>query len=399
MQNRKFGLERLYLPLVLLSAFVCAYMLAYLMAQKSWTDIAVHMEIANAFLDGVEKNANPGFYLVFGFLTRVCGIPQTHGAGCAMGLYAVMTGLAVYVIAGYVLGWKTPERTRCLIVLFMSFFGPLYLGGESYYLGPGSFNAWHNPTNGGVKFFALVCFFLFVYLYQMQEKDVLCIRGKQIKRVCLYGVLVLLTCCSLVFKPSFFQVFAPTLAVIYGMDFLLRRRSFKSCLLDALMFLPAVALILYQMFAEIGGEESGGGMFISFGRGWSYHTDSIFRSVMTNALFLLFVCIFCEKNIFKNKMLLYSMIFYGIGVGEGLFLCESGPRISHGNLLWGNEIGIGVGYLGAVLSFVQYLRRTKEAPTAGQKAIRYAGNILLAAQLLLGIWYVLRCIVLKLEYF
>ena len=93
------------------------------------------------------------------------------------------------------------------------------------------------------------------------------------------------------------------------------------------------------------------------------------------------------------------MVFYGIGVGEGLFLCESGPRISHGNLLWGNEIGIGVGYLGAVLTFIQYMRRTKESPTAGQKTVRYAGNILLAAQLLLGMGYVLRCIALKLEYF
>ena len=211
MQNKKSCLEKLYLPLILLGAFAAAYLLAYLMAQKSWTDIAVHMEIANSFLDGVEKNANPGFYLVFGFLTRVWGIPQTHGTACAMGMYAVLTGLAVYVIAGCVLGWNAPERTRCLVVL---------------------------------------------------------------------------TCCSLVFKPS-----APTLTVIYGMDFLLGRRSVKNCLLDALMFLTSVALILYQMFTEIGGEESGGGMFISFGRGWSYHTDSIFRSVMVNAIFLLFVCI------------------------------------------------------------------------------------------------------------
>lgn len=391
--------ERLYLPAVLLCVFAASYLLAYEMTQKSWTDLAVHMEIANAFLDGVEKNANPGFYLVFGFLSRACGMPQAHAASSAMGMFFVMTAIAVYAITGCVLGWKTPERTRCLIVLFISFFGPLYLGGESYYLGAGSFNAWHNPTNSGVKFFALACFFLFVYAYQMEKTDEVSLWGKALKRGHLYVILVALTCCSLVFKPSFFQVFAPCLAAVYGLDFLMRKRSFKSCVADALMFLPAVALILYQMFAEIGGEESGGGMFIAFARGWSYHTDNIFRAIMANAIFLLFVCVFCERNLLKNKTLLYSVLFYVIGVGEGLFLCESGPRISHGNLLWGNEIGIGIGYLGAVLCFVQYMDRTKENPTVGQKAVRYAGNALMALQFLLGVWYVLRCIILKLEYF
>ena len=399
MRKKVLSCERLYLPAALLCVFAVSYLLAYAMTQKSWTDLAVHMEIANAFLDGTERNANPGFYLVFGFLTRVCGIPQTHGAACAMGMFFVMTAAAVYVITGCVLGRNTPERTKCLIVLFISFFGPLYLGGESYYLGAGSFNAWHNPTNSGVKFFALVCFFLFVYVYQMKDTDVAFVCGRQLKRVHLYAVLVAVTCCSLIFKPSFFQVFAPCLAAVYGLDFLMKKRSFKSCLTDALMFLPAIALILYQMFAEIGGEESGGGMFIAFARGWSYHTDNIFRAIMANAIFLLFVCIFCEKHLFKNKLLLYSVMFYVIGVGEGLFLCESGPRISHGNLLWGNEIGIGVGYLGAVLCFVQYVNIAKDNPTKGQKAVRYAGNALMAAQFLLGVWYVLRCIVMQVEYF
>lgn len=316
-----------------------------------------------------------------------------------MGMFSVFTGIAAYVISGCVLGWDKPERVRCLIVLFISFFGPLYLGGENYYLGQGSFNAWHNPTNSGVKFFALVCFFLFVYAYQMKDGDTVSVLGIQLKRIHLYILLVVLTCCSQVFKPSFFQVFAPTLAAIYGLDFLMKKRSFKSCVMDALLFIPAVALILYQMFAEIGGGESGGGMFISFARGWSYHSDNIFRSIMANAVFPLFVCLFCGRNILKNKMLFCSMMFYAVGVGEALFLCESGPCISHGNFLWGNDLGIGVGYLGAIFCFVQYIWDTRENANTAQKAVRYAGNGLLALQFFLGVWYVLRCIILELEYF
>lgn len=399
MQKKHFSLERLYLPVVLLLAFLVSYIFTCGMMQQSWTDLAIHVDSADAFLDGVEAHAYPGFYWVYGFFSRICGIPRIHGAAAAMGLFSVLTGLAVYMISGYVLGWDKPEKTRCLIVLFISFFGPLYLGGESYYLGPGSFNAWHNPTNAGVKCFTLACVFLFINAYSMKDGDTVSLLGKQVKRLHLYILLVVLTCCSLLFKPSFFQVFAPFLAAVYGLDFLMRKRSFKSCIMDALMFLPAVALILYQMFAEIGGEESGGGIFIVFARAWGCHTDSVFRAIMSNALFLLFVCIFCEKHFFKNKMLLYSMMFYAVGVGEALFLAESGPRFSHGNFLWGNDLGIGVGYLGAVCCFVQYLYNTKDNPTTAQKAVRYVGNGFLAIQFVLGVWYILRCLVLQMEYF
>ena len=390
--------EKLYLPVVLILSFAASYMLANIMVQIPWTDLGMHTERANLFLDGMLKNSYPGYYLVLGFFSRICGVPQVHAVAVTMGLFYVATGLAVYVIAGFVLGKDASEKTKCLIVLFMNFFGPLYLGGGGYYTGAGSFNAWHNPTNTSVKFWALCSFFIFVYAYQMKSSDTVQIGKWYLKRTHLYAAVVAMTCCSLIFKPSFFQIFAPCLAAVYGLDFLMKKRSFKSCLTDALMFLPAIALIVVQMFVEIGGDESGG-MLISFAKGWSYHTDNIFRAIMANAIFLIFVCVFCEKNLLENKMLQFSVLIYIIGVGEGLFLCESGPRISHGNMLWGNQIGIGIGYLGAVLTFVRYMHRTKESPTSGQKAVRYTGNILLAAQFFLGVWYVLRCIVMKMEYF
>ena len=59
MQKKISGLERLYLPVVLLLSFLASYLRAYAMANKSWTDIAIHMEMANAFLDGRDPNAYP----------------------------------------------------------------------------------------------------------------------------------------------------------------------------------------------------------------------------------------------------------------------------------------------------------------------------------------------------
>ena len=397
MQMKKLKFTHACLVLVLCLSFVVSYLFSYKMTQNAWTDLGIHVSVAENHLDGVETSSYPGFYLVYGFFTRICGMPQAHGAACAMGFFSVLTGLAVYVISGYLLGSDGTVGIKSLIVLFMNFFGPLYLGGGKYYLGQGSFNTWHNPTNSSVKFLALLCFFLFVYIYDMHTDERVVLLGKKLNRLHLYGILVLLTCFSLIFKPSFFQVFAPTLVAIYGLDFLMKKRSFKSCVFDALLFLPAIALILYQMLSEVGGGDSGGGMYIYFARGWSFHTDNIFRSIMTQAIFPLFVCIFCEKNVLKNKFLYHSVMFYLVGIGEGLFLVESGPRVSHGNFLWGNNIGIGVVYLASICVFVKYMQSNKHSKY--YKTITCAGMILLSAQFLLGLNYILKCSMIPLEYF
>jgi len=386
------------LPCILLITFFTTYVFICRMMAYD-TDVSAHTVYANEFLDGAIKNSYPGYYLIFGFLSRVCGMPQIYAAASAVGLFSVMTGIAVYVISGCVLGWNGSERIRCLIVLFMLYFGPLYLGGDSYYLGPGSFNSWHNPTNSGVKFLALICFYLFMYVFHMEEHQTVSVFGKQLGRKQLNGILMILVVCSLVFKPSFFQVFAPFLAVVFVLDFLTRRRPFKEYFLDALIYVPGVLVILYQIFAELTPEQSGGGIFISFAMGWGFHTDNIFRAIMANAIFPLFVCVFCEKNLFKNKALLYSMLFYVVSLGEALLLVESGPRMYHGNFLWGMELGIGIGFMGAILCFVQYCQSIKENATLKQRAVCYVGNGLLAAHFILGVWYILSCIIMELEYF
>lgn len=224
--------------------------------------------------------------------------------------------------------------------------------------------------------------------------------NKTLKRVHLYAILVLLLCFSLLFKPSFFQVFAPTLTAIYGIDFLLKKRTFKSCLLDAAMFLPAAAVVLYQMFSEFGGDgSSGGGMYIYFARGWSFHTDSIFRSIMTFAIFLLFVSVFCVEKIYNNKVLYCSLMFYLVGVAEGLFLCQSGSKVSHGNFLWGNNLGIGIGFLGAICCFYNYCCKNRCNKSIQHRLIKYSGYFILLMHLTLGIWYILRALYIGLEYF
>lgn len=171
MKRKQDYADIVFLLLILSASFLVSYLFAYKMMGSPWTDLGIHVSNANGFFDGTVSNAYPGFYLAYGLFSRILGFADVHAAATAMGFFSVLTGIAVYSISGYLLEKDTPKTTRCWIVLFMNFFGPLYLGGGTYYIGQGSFNTWHNPTNSSVKFVALICFFLFVYAYQMKSDD------------------------------------------------------------------------------------------------------------------------------------------------------------------------------------------------------------------------------------
>lgn len=393
-RNRYFNLGLILL--VLLSAFCTSYVFGCKMMQVQG-DLFVHSMWANEFLNGTYQCSNPGYYLTFGFFSRILGMPDVYAAASSMGLFSVLTGIVIYILSGYYSGWEDLGIGRALLVLFMSFFGPLNLGGNHYYVGQGSFNTWHNPTNSSVKFLALICFYLFVYIYDMNNNDYIVVGERKFTRTQMYLLLVTLVCCSLIFKPSFFQVFAPTLVIIYGIDFLTGKRSFGSCIKDAVFFIPALAIILYQMYANFGSNDSVGGIEICFAKGWSFHSDNIFRSIMTFAIFPIFVCLTCWKTASENKMLYFAVIFYLVGIAEGLFLVESGPRIGDGNFMWGNNLAIGIIYFAAVSVFVKHIKvNLQRKPTI---IIASFGFGILSMHFLRGVVYIIRCISVPIQYY
>lgn len=384
------------LVLVLFSAFSTSYVFGLKMMQVEG-DLFVHSMLANAYLNGTFQSSYPGYYLTFGFFSRILGLPDIHAAASSMGLFSVLTGIVVYILSGCYLGREDFGTERVLLVLFMSFFGPLNLGGNHYYVGQGSFNTWHNPTNSSVKFLALICFYLFVYIYEINNNDHVAVGGRKFTRTQLYLLLVAFTCCSLVFKPSFFQVFAPTLVIIYGVDFLTGKRTFGSCIKDAVLFLPALAIILYQMYVNFLSSDSSGGIAICFAQGWSFHSDNIFRSIMTFAIFPIFVCLACWKTASENRMLYFAIIFYLVGIAEGLFLVESGPRIGDGNFLWGKNLAIGIIYFAAVSVFIKHIKVNLQRKSTIITAVLGFG--LLSMHFLRGVVYIVRCISASVQYY
>lgn len=357
-------------------------------------DVAFHIRFGNEMWEGTRKIAYPGWYVVYKIVS-LCGFSDRIAAALTNVFFSILCGLTVFGLCDF-LGVVSLNR-KCAIVLFMHFFGPLYFPqfGEWYYLGQGTFNTWHSPTNTCVKFAALFVFVAFTKYFHMKETDQWILSEKiQLTKKQLWKVLFFGTFISLLLKPSFFQVFAPMLAVVFVMDFICERRSLKEYMIDAAIFVPSAGLIVYQLFesllsstaAGLGGE----GIEIAFLEVWKMYSNHILLSILSVILFPVFVGVFCEKKLTDNKLLLYAYVFHAIAILEFAVLAECGARRDDANFMWGMNLSIGILFYAAVLTFERYLREYADKQSVGYRIRKYSGYVLLLAHFTWGVWYYLR---------
>lgn len=360
----------------------------------NYGDVALHIRFGNEMWEGTRRIAYPGWYVVHKVLSLCC-FSDRIAAALTNVFFSMLCSIMVFGLSDF-LG-KVSLNKKCAIVLFMHFFGPLYFSqfGERYYLGQGTFNTWHSPTNTCVKFAALFVFVAFTKYFHMKETDQWILNEKiQLTKKQLWKILFFVTFISLLLKPSFFQVFAPMLAVVFIMDFICERRSLKEYITDAAIFVPSACLIVYQLFesllsttaAGLGGE----GIEIAFLAVWKLYSDHIGLSILSVILFPVFVGVFCEKKLTDNKLLLYAYIFHTIAILEFAVLAECGARRDDANFMWGMNLSIGILFFSAVLTFERYLRENIARQSIAYKTKKYVGYVLLFAHFAGGAWYYLR---------
>ena len=140
-----------------------------------------------------------------------------------------------------------------------------------YYLGQGSPNIWHNPTNIAVKGFAVLCFGLVIYILESAKTD------KEL--LWTYIILSVLLVLSALAKPSFFQGIVPGLGLYFIFALIAKgfKTQIKRFLLIALSFVPSACVIGFQFVCSFfiqGNIGEGNGIGIEFGRvlhNWSPH--------------------------------------------------------------------------------------------------------------------------------
>lgn len=195
------------------------------------------------------------------------------------------------------------------------------------YLGTGSGNPWHNPTQIISRPFALATFILMVTSFNNEVAQ----RKSNNNNVLFLYLIVSLV--GVWLKPTFYISFYPSIAIFVLINTLLGNVSYKylfslgACSLISLIPLYFISKSVYSV--------SSSSVVLTFGSVWYQYTDSIIISVLKSSLFPLYVVLL---NVLSKKRmsveLKLSAVNFIFGACVFFFLAETGERANAGNFGW-----------------------------------------------------------------
>lgn len=304
---------------------------------------------------------------------------------------AIMTaGMNVFAFWAACLVWnylstvKVPVSDKVFWCICLFIMGPLYVPchNDLYYLGQGTGNTWHNPTNIAVKGFAILGFALLVYLLDSEV-----IWKEQIKWYCILSIIL---CLSAMAKPSFLQGIIPGIILLFGCRMVFKgvKSIYKNIVGIILAFLPPILVVLVQFMLAFLVEtpiHDGDGIGIEFGRVLKQWTPNLFISFLLAFAFPLWVLLFNVKNLIKETSIQLVVCYEICSYMESLLLYEKGERELVGNWCWGSYISMFIVWMCMLIKYFEILSCKEDSRT--RRITLIGGGILLFLQVLCGSIY------------
>lgn len=398
-----------YLCFLLFCALICFMTYQNVMAkmlQGGQNDFAAHCnEILPLFYGGSWWKgwmAAPHclWHLTVLFFYTICAMPMEAAASYATALY----GLFYYVVLVWVIRKLLSAKNSSLnpITLYGVAFGFYYVqalhfywldAGERY-LGSFSMNPLHNPTQLGVRGFALIAFCIMVDMFgkwKSTEYQELFFKIEGKKPYILLTVSLFL---STIMKPTFAEVFVPAVGLLMLGELLIRlvkkedvKDYWTKCLTMFLCALPTILYMLLQyiMFFAFGGSYNAGeGVVLTTPfQVWNLFTDNVVLSIFLGMAFPLYVLMLDYRYFIERPAGKMALLSYGIGVLEAALLGEEGSRMTHANFLWPMMSGMFLMWVVALWRFL-ILEQTKDM-TKKQQVCIVIGWVLFIAHVICGL--------------
>ncbi|MCR5279324.1 MAG: hypothetical protein K6E19_07760 [Lachnospiraceae bacterium] len=209
----------------------------------------------------------------------------------------------------------------------MGFYIPVV--NRQHYIGWQNANMWHNSTYILMKTCAVVTMIVFVKLYR-EYSEKIDFRG--------WIFYTLLLAVTTAFKPSFFTVFAPTLAIMLLVDLCSKRAGFSRVFIMALSVVPSFGVMIAESLALFDSGESK--MVIAPFKAFFERGDHPKASLLISPLFIILVIILCFNRIKSDRLYFDGLLFLVIGFTETALIAETGARGSDGNFMWGYSIAL-----------------------------------------------------------
>lgn len=277
---------------------------------------------------------------------------------------------------GYIAFYST-----CLL-----FVGPLMLPvfSPNYYLGIGSGNVWHNPTNIAVKGMAILSFYIIVCILESTKTE------RELLKY--YLTLAILLVFSVLAKPSFFQGIVPGLGLYF--IFILLTKGFNShikrflCIIVS--FIPSACIIIFQFICSFfiqGSVGQGEGIGIEFGRVLHHWVPNLGGAFLLAFAFPIAVLVVNFRCLISKTSIQVALFYEFAAWLESVLLYEKGSRELHGNWLWGSYISMFMIWMVFLIEYIKLL--SDEEVSEKRKKFNLCIIPLLFLHLLYGInfWY------------
>lgn len=198
----------------------------------------------------------------------------------------------------------------------------------SYYFGYIGLANYHNPTVHMLRPFALLLFILAVEALA---------RPRHSGWVCALSAVLMVLATFL--KPSYTIVLLPALGLL-ALFWLYRRRMADWRLLILGIGLPAVLVLAVQYWYTYASGEAGSAIVWMPLAAVGSMSGFLAQKFMLSILFPLTGALLSFRSIRRDPSMVLAWLSFAAGAAQYYLLAESGPRLQHGNFLWGAQISL-----------------------------------------------------------
>jgi len=321
---------------LLLAAVTYIY---YWEATSEFSDIHLHAAIASGFdfrdLHSITSRiVYPFWHLNFAVLYKL-GVPFVWAAAIVCVVYKMLVFMLVQRILYLYLAPELSPKLATLGALAAMFVTAVRIPAVNprVYIGIGSPNVWHNPTQIVAILSSLLCVFYTahcVYSYQSGRNLPDAPATLPWKKAVLLAALLLF---SVVCKPTFMQAFLPACGVYFLVLWIKNPKHTRFFLQIILAFLPTVVYFLMQYLYYTG-------VVVPFTSGIAVSLDPArlwiaVRNLLLMAAFpLLALLLTAKKDAFREPALALVLLMAAAAVLEAYLFYETGVRENNGNFNW-----------------------------------------------------------------
>ena len=274
---------------------------------------------------------------------------------------------------------RWPEPGRWLVSLAVSFCQAVWMPrGGYWYQGTIMGTVYHNTTYIMLAPFALLAMLWFYRVWQN-------IHSRLSARDWLIYTILLTVATS--FKASLVFAFAPALLLLLIKDLICTRgKNLRREILLGCSVLPSIALCVFQ--ADVLFAEAGSGMnlifLVDFDRHkmlWGPFHQAGVLGLLRSLVFVAAVGCLLGRQAWTSFRYRFSLLAFLVALAEALLLVESGERMYHANLWWGSFICYWIFLLESVSAWLRGWARWR----SGQRAHFLTGRLVVCSGAL--VWH------------